>query len=115
MDLGLEVSAAGGAVAGQAVVTGTASQVLWQVLAEAYARGFDVLGDEAFAAMVLARCVEPASKQATTGILHELAVRAPHRNTLTASLKRATARDYRAHPGHRVPGALGTARPARRP
>jgi hypothetical protein len=87
---------AGGAVAGQAVVTGTASQVLWQVLAEAYARlGFGVLGDEAFAAMVLARCVEPASKLATIEILNELGVRAPHRNTLAASLKRATARDYR--------------------
>ena len=96
LDLGLEVAAAGGAVAGQAVVTGAASQVLWQVLAEAYARlGFDVLGDEAFAAMVLARCVEPASKLATIEILNELGVRAPHRNTLAASLKRATARDYR--------------------
>src|SRR5665647_1002982 len=45
--------------------------------------------------MVLARCVEPASKLATIEILNELGVRAPHRNTLTASLKRATARDYR--------------------
>jgi hypothetical protein len=101
LDLGLEVvpaagATAGGAVAGQAVVTGTASQVLWQVLAGAYARlGFGVLGDEAFAAMVLARCVEPASKLATIEILNELGVRAPHRNTLAASLKRARARDYR--------------------
>ena len=101
LDLGLEVATAagataGGAVAGQAVVTGTASQVLWQVLAGAYARlGFDVLGDEAFAAMVLARCVEPASKLATIEVLNELGVRAPHRNTLAASLKRVTARDYR--------------------
>ena len=81
LDLGLEVAAgpgapAGAAVAGQAVVTGTASQVLWQVLTDAYARlGFDVLGDEAFAAMVLARCVEPASKLATIDILRELGVR----------------------------------------
>jgi hypothetical protein len=56
-----------GAVAGQAVVTGTEPQVLWQVLTDAYARlGFDVLGDEAFAAMILARCVEPASKRRQT-------------------------------------------------
>ena len=100
LDLGLEVAAAAGAaagaVAGQAVVTGTASQVLWQVLAAAYARlGFGVLGDEAFEAMVLARCVEPASKLATIEVLNELGVRAPHRNTLAASLKRAAARDYR--------------------
>ena len=101
LDLDLEAATAagaagGGAAAGQAVVTGTASQVLWQVLADAYARlGFGVLGDDAFAAMVLARCVEPASKLATIEILSELGVRAPHRNTLAASLKRATARDYR--------------------
>ena len=51
LDLGLEFATAAGATAGQAVVTGTASQVLWQVLTEAYARlGFGVLGDEAFAA-----------------------------------------------------------------
>lgn len=87
---------AGAGLGGQAVVTGTASGVLWQVLTDAYARlGFDVLGDEAFAAMVLARCVEPASKLATIDILTELGVRAPHRNTLAAALKRATARDYR--------------------
>jgi len=101
LDLGLDVvtdpaAPAGARLAGQAVVTGTASQVLWQVLTDAYARlGFDVLGDEAFAAMVLARCVEPASKLATVEILGELGVRAPHRNTLAAALKRATARDYR--------------------
>ena len=59
LDLGLDPAvtpaAADGGAAGQAVVTGTASQVLWQVLTDAYARlGFEVLGDEAFAAMVLA-------------------------------------------------------------
>src|SRR5665647_1228803 len=32
---------------------------------------------------------------ATIDILNELGVRAPHRNTLAAALKRATARDYR--------------------
>ena len=101
LDLGLDAdrtpaAPAGVMMAGQAVVTGTASQVLWQALSEAYARlGFDVLGDEAFAAMVLARCVEPASKLATIEILNELGVRAPHRNTLSAALKRATTRDYR--------------------
>jgi hypothetical protein len=101
LDLGLDAvtgpsAPAGASPAGQVVVTGTASQVLWQVLTDAYARlGFDVLGDEAFAAMVLARLVEPVSKLATIDILSELGVRAPHRNTLTAALKRATARDYR--------------------
>jgi len=83
LDLGLDAvtgpeAPAGAGPAGQVVVTGTASQVLWQVLTDAYARlGFDVLGDEAFAAMVLARCVEPASKLATIDILRELGVREP--------------------------------------
>jgi hypothetical protein len=79
-----------------AVVTGTTSQVLWDVLTDAYARlGFDALGDEAFASMVLARIIEPASKLATTGILEELGVDAPHRNTLMAALGRCQERDYR--------------------
>lgn len=79
-----------------AVVTGSASQVLWDVLNDAYTRlGFDVLADEAFRSMVLARIVEPASKLATTGILEELGVDAPHRNTLMAALGRCRDRDYR--------------------
>lgn len=112
LDLGLDAvtdreGPAGASPAGQAVVTGTASQVLWQVLTDAYARlGFEALGDEAFAAMVLARCVELASKLATIEILNDLGVRAPHRNTLSASLKRATARDYR----DTLPGPPGRTR-----
>lgn len=83
-------------LAHNAVVTGSRCEVLWEVLAEAYSRlGFDVLGDEPFAAMVLARLVEPASKVATVGILEDLGVAAPHRNTLGAALKRCQARDYR--------------------
>jgi transposase len=79
-----------------AVVAGSRCEVLWEVLAEAYSRlGFDILGDEPFAAMVLARLVEPASKVATVGILEDLGVAAPHRNTLGAALKRCQARDYR--------------------
>lgn len=79
-----------------AVVTATRCEVLWQVLAGAYTQlGFDALGDEAFAAMVLARIVEPVSKLATVGVLEELGVEAPHRSTLAAALKRSRARDYR--------------------
>lgn len=100
LDLGLDAGAgdgtAAGLMAGRAVVTGTASQVLWQVLSDAYAGlGFDGVADDAFKAMVLARIIEPASKLATIGILTELGVRAPHRNTLSAALGRANARDYR--------------------
>lgn len=43
-----------------AVVTSSASEVLWDVLGEAYGRlGFDAVADEAFRALVLARIVEP--------------------------------------------------------
>lgn len=59
-------SAESAPLAHSAVVAGSQCEVLWEVLAEAYSRlGFDVLGDEAFAAMVLARLVKPASKAAT--------------------------------------------------
>lgn len=57
--------------------------------------GFGVLEDEAFASMVLARLVEPVSKLTRIGVLEEVGVAAPHRNTLTAALKRFQERDYR--------------------
>ncbi|MFW6195420.1 MAG: IS1634 family transposase, partial [Chloroflexota bacterium] len=79
-----------------AVVVGTASQVLWEVLADAYTRlGFDAVGDEAFRALVLARIIEPTSKLAAIGVLEEIGVGAPHRNTFAAALKRCIRRDYR--------------------
>lgn len=80
-----------------AVVTGSASEVLWVVLVDAYRRlGFDVVADEAFRALVLARIVEPTSKLAAVGVLEEIGVAAPHRNTFTAALRRCIAKDYRA-------------------
>ena len=43
-------------------VVGTSADLLWAVLTGAYAQlGFDVLGDDGFRAMVLARIVEPTS------------------------------------------------------
>ena len=79
-----------------AVVTGTACEVLWEVLAAAYRRlGFDAIDDEAFQALVLARIIEPTSKLAAVGVLDEIGVPAPHRNTFTAALRRCIARDYR--------------------
>jgi hypothetical protein len=82
---------------GGAVVTGSASEVLWDVLTEAYRRlGFDTVADEAFRALVLARIVEPTSKLAAVGVLEELGVSAPHRNTFTAALRRCVDKDYRA-------------------
>ncbi|WP_226358447.1 hypothetical protein [Pseudonocardia sp. ICBG601] len=64
--LDLDTPAAGGA--GGAIVTESSSEVLWNVLIEAYRRlGFDQLADEAFRALVLARIVEPTSKSAAVG------------------------------------------------
>ncbi len=77
-DLGVEVS---GPEPGQvdAVVTGTASRVLWDVLGSAYQQlGFHLLGDEAFRTLVLARIVGPTSKAAVAELLADLGVPAPH-------------------------------------
>lgn len=85
-----------GPAVGGAVVTCSASEVLWDVLTDAYRRlGFDAVDDEAFRALVLARIVEPTSKLAAVGVLEEVGVAAPHRNTFTAALRRCIAQDYR--------------------
>jgi hypothetical protein len=58
------------AVNAGARVVETSSLLLWQVLTDAYRRiGFDVLDDEAFRAMVVARIVEPTSKADTLRVL----------------------------------------------
>jgi hypothetical protein len=94
LDLGVDTGPAPGQV--DAVVTGTASQVLWDVLGTAYQRlVFDALRDEAFRALVLARMVEPTSKAGVADLLADLGVPAPHENTLYAALRRCARRDYR--------------------
>mgnify|MGYP001489417824 CR=1 FL=1 len=56
-----------------AVITGKRSALLWQVLSEAYARlGFDVIGDDAFQQLVLARLIEPTSKADSLRVLDEV-------------------------------------------
>lgn len=57
--------------------------------------GFDVLTDEAFKQLVLARVIEPASKLETTRILSRLGVTPVHLNTFYPCLRRAATRDYR--------------------
>jgi hypothetical protein len=93
-DLGLAPAPVAGAPAAR--VVSTSSRLLWQVLADAYQRlGFEVLGDEAFRALVPARLVEPTSKADTVRVLEEIGVPAPHVNTLHAAMGRARTRDYR--------------------
>ena len=114
-DLGLESASVSGDPTPGAVVVGTASQVLWEVLEAAYLRlGFGAVADDAFKAMVLARIIQPTSKVAAIEVLEELGVPAPHRNTLAAALKRCIKRDYRnilakACLGHSVSTAAGRA------
>jgi hypothetical protein len=77
-------------------VVSTSSRLLWQVLSDAYSRtGFDVLGDEAFRAMVLARIVEPTSKADALRVLTDLGAPCPSLRTLWRSLKRCKDDDYR--------------------
>jgi transposase len=83
-------------------VAGTRSQLLWDVLAGAYARlGFDAVDDEAFQALVLGRVIEPTSKADTLRVLADIGVPAPSLRTVFRSLARCIEADYR--------GALATA------
>lgn len=70
--------------------------MLWQVLTGAYERpGFNALGDEAFAAMVLARIIEPTRKADTVRVLTEIGAPCPSVRTLFRALGRCQQRDYR--------------------
>src|SRR5450756_1673478 len=94
-----QVSPTGGrpaSVAAGGRVVGTSAALLWEVLTSAYARlGFDVLADEGFRAMVLARIVEPTSKAEVVRVLGEIGAPAVSLRTMFRSLARAQARDYR--------------------
>jgi Transposase DDE domain len=96
--LALDLGDAGAGGAGTpAVVEGTASLILWEVLAGIYDDlGLDRLGDETFRALVVARVIEPASKLDTVRVLTEIGVASPHRVTFMRCLKRVAERDYRA-------------------
>lgn len=97
LGLGLDGVDAGADAVGTAVVEGTASLILWQVLAGIYDDlGLDRLGDEAFRALALARVIEPTSKADTVRVLGEIGIASPHRVTFMRCLKRVIERDYRA-------------------
>ncbi len=81
---------------GAAVITGKSNALLWQVLRAGYDRlGFDVVGDEAFAQLVLARIVEPTSKADSLRVLDDLGIAHASLRTMFRSLRRAQDRDYR--------------------
>jgi hypothetical protein len=78
------------------VITAKRSAVLWRVLSGVYDRlGFDVVGDDAFKQLVLARIVEPTSKADSLRVLNEIGVEHASLRTMFRSLQRAGAGDYR--------------------
>lgn len=96
LDLGLGGVEDGGVPARPGVITSKRSALMWDVLTGAYARlGFDVIADEAFAQLVLARVVEPTSKADSVRVLAEIGVKPASLRTMFRSLRRAQERDYR--------------------
>ena len=79
-----------------AVIETATSAMLIEVIRDAYSHlGFDVVADEAFFQLVLARLVEPTSKVDSIRVLTEIGVAPAHLNTFTNALKRCAGRDYR--------------------
>ena len=97
LDLGgMDGDDAGGVAERPGVITGKRSAVLWQVLSAVYDRlGFDVVADDAFKELVLARIIEPTSKADSVRVLDEIGVEHSSLRTLFRSLARAQKRDYR--------------------
>lgn len=78
------------------LITSKRSALLWQVLTQAYSRlGFDVIDDEAFAQLVLARIIEPTSKADSVRVLNDIGVAPASLRTMFRALHRAQQRDYR--------------------
>ena len=81
---------------GVAVIEGKRSQLLVDVVRGSWRRlGFDVIADEAFFQLVLARLVEPTSKLDSIRVINDLGVGAAHRNTFTNALRRCADKAYR--------------------
>ena len=77
-----------GSVSRPGVITSKSSAVLWNVLENAYAHlGFDVVADEAFKQLVLARLVEPTSKADSVRVLGDLGVAHVSLRTMFRSLR----------------------------
>lgn len=81
--------------AGQATVAGTSSQILWNALSDLYDQaGFNIVKDQTFKKLVLARIIEPVSKDDTIRVLNELGVPAPSYSTIGRCLARCVEHDY---------------------
>jgi len=92
LDLGLEPQQD----RGTAIVQAKVSRLLVEVIETAWRElRFDVIDDEAFFQLVLARIVEPTSMLDAVRVLAELGLTPAHRNTFSATLRRAGQRGYR--------------------
>ncbi len=92
----LDLGAQPGSVGGAATITGKSSALLWQVLEQAYHRlGFDVVGDESFKQLVLARIVEATSKADSLRVLDEIGVAHASLRTMFRCLGRVNTGGYR--------------------
>lgn len=79
-----------------AIVGYKASWLLIDAIRQAWqALGLDVIDDEAFFQLVLARIVEPTSLSDSIRVLRELGVTPKHRNSLTNALARCQKNGYR--------------------
>jgi hypothetical protein len=77
-------------------VVGTASRLLFDVLAEVYtALGFGVVGDDTFRDLVIARIVEPTSILDTGRVLTDLGRAPASERTMRRTLARCIGRGYR--------------------
>lgn len=81
---------------GAAVVESSQSRLLVDVVQEAWDYlGFDVIKDEAFFQLVLARLVEPTSMVDSRRVIEELGVVPVHRSSMKRALHRSGRDDYR--------------------
>ncbi|WP_342661669.1 IS1634 family transposase ISBli9 (plasmid) [Rhodococcus ruber] len=94
LDLGLDVP--GNSGKGPSLITAKRSRWLIEAVETAWRRpGFDLIDDEAFFQLVLARIVEPTSMSDTARVVGEIGLAPVHRNTYVNALKRCATRDYR--------------------
>lgn len=94
LDLGLDEQ--GAPSAASAVVQGSASRLLVDVVRASWERlGFGIVDDEAFFQLVLARLVEPTSKLDSLRVISDLGLPVGHHNTYYNALRRCADKAYR--------------------
>jgi hypothetical protein len=72
------------------------SSLLWQVLRRQYEQlGFDQFGDDVFAALCIARVVEPTSKLDSLRVIADLGIHQFDKNQLYRCLQKVIDKDYR--------------------